>query len=382
MRTDHSLPVVAVLLLTAVCCAIVHPHLFWHWVSHLQWRVALAVMMLTAMFSATAAKAQTITLLTSTGGVTIAGGTNAYTANFGNMNALGAGTPGIGMKVIPLSNGALYYTPIDVHAAGMSGGRTGTITAYVSTNFARTAAVTMESCPYNLACTTSGNYGVLSTSALAPTSLGPSGIANKTTVTAGLAIFLPDNNGASAFAGTNTATITFTLTRSGGGTDTATLTITAVTQTAVGLTLGTAPGGATINAATDFSLAFGNVNGLGIGPGAGLTTTSVGGGIIYNTPYLLSPAFAEFTSTTASIKAYVSTDFAHPAVLGLQDATASAGPYTAISKAVGAQTQITTTAADRSSITRYLGLFVSNVNGATAYNGADSATLTFTLTVP
>jgi hypothetical protein len=33
-------------------------------------------------------------------------------------------------------------------------------------------------------------------------------------------------------------------------------------------------------------------------------------------------------------------------------------------------------------VTPYLGLFVSNVNGAGAFNGSDSATLTYTLTVP
>jgi len=374
--------VTGVLALIAAGRWIVHPHLVLHWISQVQWRAALAVLMLAAMFTATAAKAQTITLL-SAGGATIAGGTNVYTSSFGNMNALGAGTAGAGMSVTSMSNGALYYTEFQMHAAGIAG-RTGTVTAYVSTNFTHTPAVTMYACPSSLTCTSSANYSVLSTSAAAPTTLGGPGMANNSSVTGGLAIFVPDNDGASAFAGTNTVTITFTLTRSGNPvrTDTATLTITAVTQTAVQLTLGTAPGGATIAAGSDFSLNFGNVNGLGIGPAGGLTATSVAGGYVYSTPYLLQPAFAELSSTTATIKVAVSTNFAHPTQLILQDATASAGPFTAIPISPATARTLTSTAADRSPITRYLGLFVSNANGPTIYTGSDNATLTFTLTVP
>jgi hypothetical protein len=106
------------------------------------------------------------------------------------------------------------------------------------------------------------------------------------------------------------------------------------------------------------------------------------GGVIYSTPYLLQPVFSGFTATTATIKTFVSTTFAHPAILVLRDAAASAGPYNNIGTTAGTATQITNTAADRSSITHFLGLFVSNANGATVFTGSDSATLTFTLTVP
>jgi hypothetical protein len=124
------------------------------------------------------------------------------------------------------------------------------------------------------------------------------------------------------------------------------------------------------------------VNALGIGPDAGLATSPAGGGIIYHTPYQLNPAFSAMSSTTGTIHVYVSTDFAHPAIMSLDDASTNAGPFNAISKNSGAQTQITSTAGDRSTVTRYLGLYVSNVNGPTAFNGTDSATLTYTLTVP
>jgi hypothetical protein len=212
------------------------------------------------------------------------------------------------------------------------------------------------------------------------------GIGN-TSVNAGLGIFLPDNNGASAYTGNDTATLTFTLKDASSGTTYDTQTVylqipQETVQDAVQLTLGSAPGGATIATAADFSLNFGNVNALGIGPGAGLTTNSVAGGMMYHTPYLIQPAFSGMSSTTATVKVYVSTNFAHPALLTLNDATSTGGPYSAISTAAGAPTQITASAVNRSSITRYLGLFVSNINGAGAYTGSDSATLTFTLTVP
>ena len=153
-------------------------------------------------------------------------------------------------------------------------------------------------------------------------------------------------------------------------------------QTAVRLTLATATGGLTISPSADYAMDFGNVNGLGFGPGAGLTTSAVAGGVVYATPYLLQPAFTDFTSTVATIKTFVSTNFAHPLALQLRDGAASTGPFNNIGTTLGTATQITNAAGNRSTITRFLGLFVSNVNGASAFTGSDPATLTFTMTVP
>jgi hypothetical protein len=166
--------------------------------------------------------------------------------------------------------------------------------------------------------------------------------------------------------------------------ETLTLTLNSNTlQDAVQLQLATAASGLTITPASDYSMNFGNVNALGIGPGAGLTTSAQAGGIIYSTPYNVLPAFSAFSSTTASIKVCVSTTFTHSAILRLEDSsTGSSGTFSNISTACGAATSLTGSAANRSTITRYLGLFVSNVNGATAFNGTDTATLTYTLTVP
>jgi hypothetical protein len=212
------------------------------------------------------------------------------------------------------------------------------------------------------------------------------GISNQT-VTAGLAIFVPDNNGAASFTGVDTARITLTAKDTTNNKNFATAEIRLDTpvgetiQDAVRLTLASATGGLTITPGTDYSMDFGRVNGLGFGPGAGVTTVAAAGGVVYSTPYLLQPAFSAFRSTTATIKTF-STTFAHPTILILRDAAAAAGPYNNIGTTAGTATQITSTAANRSSITRFLGLFVSNTNGVTAFQGSDSATLTFTMTVP
>jgi hypothetical protein len=224
----------------------------------------------------------------------------------------------------------------------------------------------------------------MSISAAAPTDVVPAPGVGNTTVTVGIGIFVPDNDGANAFTGNDTVAFTLTLTDLTNNKVQQTATVFFNTppetvQDAVRLTLGTATGGLTISPASDYSANYGNVNGLGIGPGAGLTTTSVAGGTVYVTPYLLNPVFTDFSSTTATIKVALTTNFAHPAILQLDDSSASSGPFTQITPAA---LQITNTAGDRSSITRYLGLFVSNANGAGAFTGSDTATLTFTMTVP
>jgi len=323
------------------------------------------------------------------GGITLTQVGNNYIASFGTMNALGVGTPAAGVTVIPLNNGALYFTNygLFVHG-GLPAGHTGVVTAFASTNFAHPIALVLESCPSNSTCNSSGQYSAMSTNGAAQTSvILPPGVIKGQTVTAGLAIFVPDNNSANAFSGTDSATISFTMTDFTAGTTIETLMLSLnnpseTLQTAVRLTLATATGGLAITPGADFSMNFGTVNGLGFGPSAGLTVVPAAGGVIYSTPYVLQPAFADINSATATIKTFVSTNFAHPAALKLDDAASSPGPYNAIGITAGTATQITSAAANRSSITRFLGLFVSNGNGATAFNGSDGATLTFTLTVP
>jgi hypothetical protein len=342
-----------------------------------------------ALTKPAAAQQGTLTVSSAPGGITFAvGGGGTLSGQFGAMNALGIGTPGTGVTVIPLNNGALYLTHYQINISGLPNPHQGAVTAFVNSNFTHPTALIMQSCPSSSTCNASGNFSAISLNAGAPTTvIAAPGISNQT-VTVGLAIFVPDNNGAASFTGVDTARITLTATDTTNNKNFATAEIRLDTpvgetvQSAVRLTLATATGGLTITPGADFSMNFGNVNGLGFGPHAGLTTVPAAGGVVYSTPYVLQPSFSAFRSTTATIKTFVSTTFAHPTVLILRDAAASAGPYNNIGTTAATATQITNTAANRSSITRFLGLFVSNTNGATAFRGSDSATLTFTMTVP
>lgn len=355
-------------------------------------RPALTILFLILILLGRQAIAQngTFTLSSAPGGITffVGGGGSTLLGQFGVMNALGIGAPAGGVTVIPLTNGALYLTHFQLTITGLPNPHRGGVTAVVTSNFAHPAALILEGCPSTLACNAAGDFSAISTVAGAPTTIVPSpGITNQT-VTAGLAVFLPDNNGASAFTGLDTARVTLTATDLTNGKNFGSAEIRLntpfgeIVETAVQLTVAAAPGGLSVAPSADYAMNFGNVNGLGFSPGAGLTTVAATGGVVYSTPYLLQLAFTDFTSTTATIKTFVSMNFAHPAVLQMRDGPASSGPFNAIGTTAGSATQITAAAADRSSITRFLGLFVSNANGATAFAGSDTATLTFTLTVP
>jgi hypothetical protein len=328
-------------------------------------------------------------LVTAPGGITLTQVGNNYISSFGTMNALGIGTPAAGVTVIPLSNGSLYLTSytLFVHG-GLATGQTGFVTAYASTNFAHPIALILQSCPSSSSCNGASQFSNLSTNVGAQTTvIAPPGIAKGATVNAGLAIFVPDNNGGNAFNGTDQAVISFTMINNNTGATIETLTLSLnnpreTLQSAVSFTLASAAGGLSITPSTDYAMNFGNVNGLGFGPGAGLTVSAATGGVVYSTPYLLKPAFSDQSNTTATLSVFVRPNFAHPAVLALRDATSGTGPFTTIGTSPGGAVVISATAADRSTITRFLGLFVSNANGATAFAGSDAATLTFTMTVP
>ena len=83
---------------------------------------------------------------------------------------------------------------------------------FCNSNFTHPAALIMQSCPSSSTCNASGNFSAMSLIAGAPTTvIAAPGISNQT-VTAGLAIFLPDNNGAASFTGVDTARISLTAT--------------------------------------------------------------------------------------------------------------------------------------------------------------------------
>ncbi len=355
------------------------------------WRVsarfALIIFLLTAYIPAHAGA--NFDLVSAPGGITLTQVGNNYISSFGTMNGLGFGTPGAGVTVIPLSNGSLYLSSYSLFVhGGLAAGQTGFVTAYASTNFAHPVALVLQSCPSSSSCNTSNQFANISTSVGAQTSvIAPPGIAKGVMVNAGLAIFVPDNNGGNAFNGTDQAVITFTMINNNTGAVIESLTLSLnnpreTLQSAVSLTLARATGGLNISPSTDYAMNFGNVNGLGIGPAAGLTVSAAAGGVVYSTPYLIQPSFSDQSAATATITVFVRPNFAHPAVLALRDAASSSGPFTTIGGSTGGAVVISTAAASRSTITRFLGLFVSNVSGATAFTGSGAATLIFTMTVP
>jgi hypothetical protein len=330
----------------------------------------------------------TLGLSSAAGGVVIGGTSPNYSTGFGNVNGLGVGSPGAGISIVTagVSGGVIYSTDYNLVITGLVSPHQAQIAVYVSSNFAKPTALILQSCYPSGGCGNGASFTTISTSSVAPTIIVPSpGVANGT-FTANLGLFVANADGAGASSGSDSATLTFVATDlSNGKTSTVTLGLNSPSeniQPAVGLTLATAAGGLTVSPGADFSMNFGNVNGIGISPSAGITIVPASGGVIYGTPYLLQPSFSGFASTTGTLSVYVSMNFVHPAILQLQNAAALGGPYTAISNSSASPTSLTTTAATNSSLTRYIGLFVSNVNGAGAFTGSDSATLTYTLTVP
>ena len=329
------------------------------------------------------ALAQDIVLATNASGITIGGSKPSWTTSFGSVNGLGLGTPGAGQSLFMPSGGALYTSPYDIVISGASSGKPAVVTAYVSTNFVHPSILQVYSCVSS--CGTAANYTAVSTNAGAATDvIGQPGITTNSTVTRYLGVFVSNQNGAAAFTGTDSATLTVRVYDGSNNQLRKTYTLALNNenvQTALSLILSTAPAGRTISAGSDFSLSYGNVNGLGLSPGANLTVSGVSGGVLYSTPYQLQPSFSSFSSTTGTLRAYVSTDFVHPTQLELRD-SGNGSTFSAISKASGSPTIFTASAATASTVTRYLGLFVSGTNGASVYTGADNATVTFTLVVP
>jgi hypothetical protein len=103
-------------------------------------------------------------LVSAPGGITLTQVGNNYISSFGTMNALGIGTPGSGVTVVPLSNGSLYLTSYSLFVhGGLPTGQTGWVTAYASTNFGNPAALILQSCPSSSSCNAAAQFSNLST---------------------------------------------------------------------------------------------------------------------------------------------------------------------------------------------------------------------------
>jgi hypothetical protein len=165
------------------------------------------------------------------------------------------------------------------------------------------------------------------------------------------------------------------------------LNLSANAQNALQLDISTAAGGATVTGATGnastgvFSLDFGNVNGLGIGaPSAGVTVAVQAGGALYTSPISLTPRYSGHVNATASISVLL--DGAAGDANGRAATREGAAAASVVAPSAVVPNIFTSAATNGVSVTRYVGYFVSNANGAGAVNGAMSSRLIYEITIP
>jgi hypothetical protein len=158
------------------------------------------------------------------------------------------------------------------------------------------------------------------------------------------------------------------------------LTLSTGTQCAV--TAGAAP--------PDYTMSFGTVDALGISAGAcgsKFTPTTAGSTpAVYYSDYKVSAAFSSQSTANNTITAYVSTNFSATAsglltVVQSNTAPGSIAALTPMSTLSGTPTSVATNVTNGTPITRYIGVSVAPTNGAGTLTGADSATITYTLTI-
>jgi hypothetical protein len=172
-----------------------------------------------------------------------------------------------------------------------------------------------------------------------------------------------------------------------------TLRITATITDAVQLTLtqGSAGTSCVVNtgAGTDYAMDFGTVDALAINNptcGSRYTPTQTGSDAVYYSDYKLNPSFTSQPNTTGpTIAAYVSTNFSHANVKIVRDtnnssATPAANGFTTMSTNSGSPDTLASAVASGTPLTRWIGIDIAPTNGA-ALTGAQTATITFTLTV-
>ncbi len=338
----------------------------------LKWLACLALL----VAGVQAYAAPTVSLQTA--GLTVSGGPNAYTMSLsGNVNGIGVNNTS-GATGVSATDGFWYTTTLTIKVSGIGGASpSGTVAAWASSN-TQFAACAGSGC-------TSSKLGTAS-----PGTTVTGTIPNNQTTTITIGVFVSNKSGTGfSTTGASSITLTFLLTPSSGATDTATLAISFTNQNAVNLKLASS-GGITIASTTD----FGSVNGLGAGGNltTGLTVLkpcstagcALNPGVIYSTPYQITPTFSSFTSSTGTVKVSVTSNFTHSSNLKLMDAgSASFASFSAIGVSPSSTT-ITNAASSATAITRYLGLEVLHINNGFPGpgSGSDQATLTYTITAP
>jgi hypothetical protein len=164
-----------------------------------------------------------------------------------------------------------------------------------------------------------------------------------------------------------------------------TLVVNVNVQKAVRLTLATGTM-CTVSPGSDYSIDFGTVDALGISnPTCAASkyapTTPGTTPAVYYTDYKITPVFTGQGGTSGTVTAYVSSTFTNTDLSVVQaNSTPSAiTDLAAMSTNPASPTSVATGAASGTALTRYIGVSVAPGNTAA---GSDSATITYTLTVP
>jgi hypothetical protein len=173
----------------------------------------------------------------------------------------------------------------------------------------------------------------------------------------------------------------------------ATLRVNVNVQTAVQLTLSTATGGCSITnpgaGGEDFSIDFGDVNGLGLGTPSGcikaVDTATSASAAFYLTDYQMTAKFSGFTATGSTVT-LTHAGFTNQGTNALdlhEGATATNASGLTQVPTSGTSHQMTGVASGTPT-TRTLAVRVSNYNGSSPapVAGADHTVVTFQLTVP
>jgi len=161
------------------------------------------------------------------------------------------------------------------------------------------------------------------------------------------------------------------------------LTLSANAQTAIQLIISTSGAGATVSdgGSGAYTVPFGNVNGLGTGtPGAGVAVAVSGSGATYTTPITVTPTFSGFANTTATVKVFQDATTSADSQSAAREGS-SAGSVASVPTTSGTANTVNATAATATGITRYVGVFISNVNGGSAVVGALAPKLIYQVTV-
>jgi hypothetical protein len=145
----------------------------------------------------------------------------------------------------------------------------------------------------------------------------------------------------------------------------------------------TSGGGATVSGTAGvYSVPFGNVNGLGLGtPASGVSVSRSSSGATYTTPINVTTTLTGcVVVTTETIKVYQNGTTSSDSQSALREGS-SAGSVISVPSSQASASTIATSALGNQTLTRYVGLFVNNNNGASRVTGSLAPKVIYEVTV-